>query len=386
MKNKTFTKKISFSLFFVLIVQTTLFSQTPTEELTKKTSIAIVDFDTRDYNFNQQQAIQFVINELIRLGLYEVMDKYEVEYIAKKDSLETKGCFSKACLSEFGKHLGIQKMFTGSMQLLGERVSVTLRILDVETKTFEKTIVKEFLNIPGNELMLIRVSINEMFNVPSDEELVKKLTIKAEYDNAVNNPYKLILRADGPRMGIIGFSGVNGQVIQNPQSDGGYDGYPFMFQFGYQIEKQYLNEGNFQALIEFIPNITGMDQGRLIPSFTFLNGLRNNRNGWEFGFGPTFTITKMAEGFYYDKDGNGKNEWYLTSERDNSMGENINLVKRPDSRGRIVATAGFLFAFGKTFKSGRMNIPLNFFFIPGINGARFGMSFGWNGKERYELD
>jgi hypothetical protein len=33
-----------------------------------------------------------------------------------------------------------------------------------------------------------------------------------------------------------------------------------------------------------------------------------------------------------------------------------------------------------------MNIPLNFFFIPSNNGARFGLSFGWNGKDRYELN
>ena len=368
----------------VLIISVLYFSlmsvkaQYTTDTIVKKPVIAILDFDTKGYNFNQEQAIQYVINELIRIGTYEVMDKYEVAYIAKTDTLTTQGCFSKVCLSKAGKHLKTDKMFTGSIQLLGDRVNVTLRLLDVKSGVFEKTLVKEFLNITGSELMMIRVSINELFALKNDEELVKKLTIQSEYESTINNPYKLVLRADGPRLGIVGFTGATAQTLMNPVNKGGYNPYPFMCQFGYQFEKQYLNEGNFQALLEIIPNISGMDQGRLIPSFTFLNGLRNNRKGWEFAFGPTFNLVKMAEGFYYE------DEWHLANEAKNYTGLQFDMVKRPDNRGSVTATAGFLFAIGKTFKSGKMNIPLNLFFIPGTSGARFGLSFGWNGKERYE--
>jgi hypothetical protein len=53
-----------------------------------------------------------------------------------------------------------------------------------------------------------------------------------------------------------------------------------MFMFGYQFEKQYLNEGNLQALFEFIPSVTGVDQGLFLPNILFLHGLRHNRSGW----------------------------------------------------------------------------------------------------------
>ena len=102
----------------------------------QKEDIAVLDFDTRGYNFNQQQAIQFIINELIRIGQYEVMDNYEIEYISKKENLITAGCFSKTCLSEMGVHFKTDKMFTGSIQLLGDRVNVTLRLFDVNTGSF----------------------------------------------------------------------------------------------------------------------------------------------------------------------------------------------------------------------------------------------------------
>jgi hypothetical protein len=382
MKSTNSKKAASLTCIITCLLFTSIMkAQEIKHSLGKKPGIAVVDFDTKGYNISQEQAIQFTINELIRLGNYEVMDKYEVEYIAKRDSLVSKACFSKACLSEFGKHLGIEKMLTGSIQLLGENVSITIRLLDVNTGTFEKTLVKEFLNIQGNELMMIRVTINELFGVANDADLVKKMTVRSEFESKVNNPYKLVLRADGPRIGLAIFSGISAEVIKNSRDKGGYNGYPYMFQFGYQFEKQYLNEGNFQALVEMIPILTGMDQGRIIPSFTFLNGLRNNKNGWEFAFGPTFNIIKISKGFY--KDG----KWYLSEDKNKLFpSEEFEMVNRPDSRGSLVPTAGFLFGFGKTFKSGKMNIPINFFIVPNSNGARFGFSFGWNGRERYQLD
>lgn len=350
---------------------------------TLKPVVAILDFDTRGYQLDKDQALQFLINELNRVGEFEVLDKYEVEYTADKDTLRTHGCFSKVCLSEFGRHLNADNMFTGSIQLLGDKINVTLRLLRVENSVYEKTIVKEFLNISGNELTMIRVAVNEMFGIPNDENVVKKLTKKEDYDNAVNNPYEVVLNASGPRMGAVGFTGVGSEVLRNPTRAGGYDAYPFMFQFGYQFEQQYLNEGNVQALVEFIPMLTGLDQGRAIPSFTLLNGLRNNKNGWEFAFGPTMNFIKTAEGFYHDSNGDGKDEWFLKVQDSLFAGQQFELVNRPDSRGRITVSSGFLFAVGKTFKSGKMNFPVNAYFVPGINTGRFGLSFGWNAKDRY---
>src|SRR5574343_1571796 len=54
-------------------------SPQPIGGITPKPSIAIVDFDVRGYKMSQQQAIQFVINELIRVEKFEVMDKYDIE-------------------------------------------------------------------------------------------------------------------------------------------------------------------------------------------------------------------------------------------------------------------------------------------------------------------
>lgn len=349
--------------------------------------IAVLDFDNRGYSLDKNQVIQFLINELNRTNQYEVLDKYETEYIAQKDSLDLYGCFSKVCLSEFGSKLSAEKMMTGSIQLLGDKINITLRILDVETSVFEKTMVQEFRDIRGKELAMIRVTINELFGIENDPDIVRKLTQMSDYDNSLNNPNDNVLQADGPRMGAVTFTGSYRNIITNPKNHGGYNSYPYMFQFGYQFEKQYLNEGNIQGLVEFLPMFTGLDQGRLIPSFTFLNGFRNNKSGWEFAFGPSFSMNYTKKGFYHDANGNGIPEWYLEEDLVRFPGHDFDMERRPDSRGKFLygdlrVSTGLLFAVGKTFRSGNLNIPVNAFFIPGVTGSRVGMSFGWNTKNK----
>jgi len=139
---------------------------------------------------------------------------------------------------------------------------------------------------------------------------------------------------------------------------------------------KYLNQGDFQALFEFIPIITGLDQGRFIPSISVLNGMRSNRTGWEFAFGPVFYGLQRADGYYDDN-----NIWHLENEwfADNpDLTNPYQIESRLDSRGDIAFASGFIFASGKTFKSGRLNIPVNAFFIPNKDGHRFGMSMGFN--------
>ena len=54
---------------------------------------------------------------------------------------------------------------------------------------------------------------------------------------------------------------------------------------------------------------------------------------------------------------------------------------RFDSRGERQFDTGFVFAVGKSFKSGKLNIPVNAFFIPRRDGNRIGISVGFNAKK-----
>lgn len=345
-------------------------------------SMAFIDIDTRHSRVNAPSTPVTAITrvELEKLKRFQLLDKYDLEFLTAKDSLDVNRCYSRLCLAELGKKLKVDKMFSGSVEEMSDQLIVTFRILDVETGQFEKVQVNEFLNIPSEIKSMIHVTMNDMFGIPNETDLVSKLTRKDDYDNTVNNPYVLRLRCDGPRMGFTYFTGSDARVLQAPSSQGGFNAHPLMFQFGYQFERQYLNEGNFQALFEFVPMLTGLDQGMVIPSLTCMNGLRSNKNGWEFAFGPTIAFAKKAAGFY-DK----ANVWRL--ETDTTEQYTVrNIEYRMDSRGDITLQTSFVFAFGKTFKSGKLNIPVNGYIIPNKDGVRFGFSFGFNAKERYTFN
>jgi hypothetical protein len=166
-------------------------------------------------------------------------------------------------------------------------------------------------------------------------------------------------------------------VFTRSADKGGFDGYPVMFQFGYQFEVQYLNEGRFQGLFEFIPVINGLDQGKFIPSFALLHGMRDNKKGWELAFGPTVYLSQMAKGYYVD------NEFYLQSEWIDSLGANPHtIVQKVDSRGEPTLTSGFVVGVGRTFRSGKLNMPVNLFMVTSRFGMRYGFSMGFNVKSK----
>jgi hypothetical protein len=269
-------------------------------------------------------------------------------------------------------------MFTGSVELIGETVVSTFRLIDVKTATIEKTQVNEFLNLPKETQAMVRISIRSLFDLKNEQPLVTYLTKKNNFESSTNNNNRSNVNLSGPRSGFTYFTGEAGRILQAPKISGGFGSYPIMFQFGYQFEAQYLNEGNYQALFEFLPTVSGFNQNVFIPSVTIMNGFRNNKNGWEIAFGPTFGLVTKANGYY-----DNSNNWHLENEWKDSLSVNpYPIEKRLDSRGTYELQAGFIIAAGKTFKSGKLNIPVNVYIIPNKDGIRMGASFGFNAKKR----
>jgi hypothetical protein len=225
------------------------------------------------------------------------------------------------------------------------------------------------------------VMLRQLFNLPLEDNVLSQLIKPDDYAARSRIPVTPKINLTGPRMGGTFFTGNTAKVLQAPVNEGGFKAFPLMFQFGYQFEKQYLASGNFQALFEFIPMITGLDQGIAIPSFTIMNGLRMNRKGWEFAFGPSVNLITRSEGFY-NSTGHWERRQEWESDPLNSSSPAPSFEKRLDSRGDYVLNSSFVFAFGKTFRSGSVNIPVNIYAMPGREGWRFGLSFGYNARNR----
>jgi hypothetical protein len=341
-----------------------------------KPSLTLLNIDTKGLSMDPVIMGNMVRMELEKLNSYDVMDRYDVAYLIEKNKLNISACYGKTCLVEIGNLIHADKMFTGSVESTGEAIIFTFRLIDVKTATIEKTQVNEFLYLPKELQEMSKIGVRQMFGLAVEQQQLVYLSKKNGYESSTSNPDKSSVNLSGPRSGFTYFSGETGKILQKPRSEGGYGSYPVMFQFGYQFEVQYLSEGNYQALFEFLPTISGFNQNVFIPSATVMNGFRNNKHGWEIAFGPTFALVCKANG-YFDADHN----WHLESDYKDATAKNpYRIEKRLDSRGGYELQAGFIVAVGKTFKSGKLNIPVNVYVVPNKDGIRVGASFGFNAK------
>jgi len=373
-KNNVFTGTV-LSLVMLFTLNLVSYGQTPVSTKKNRKTMTVLNIDAKGVNLDPVQMGNLVRIELEKLDSFEVMDRYDVAYVVEKNKLNIGNCFGKICLVEVGNQIHSDKMFTGSAELYGETIVMTFRLIDVKTATIEKTQVNEYLNIPKELQGMVKLSIHQMFGMKLDETALSYLSKRNSFESATNNPNKERVNLSGPRSGFTVFTGSTAKIITASKNAGGFGASPVMFQFGYQFEAQYLNEGNYQALFEFLPVLTGFDQNIFIPSLTIMNGFRDNKHGWEIAFGPTFSLVPMADG-YYDSNGN----WHLNNEYPNDGSKRPASISRLDSRGDLAGKASFILAVGRTIKSGKLNIPVNAYVIPSLDGWRFGLSVGFNAK------
>jgi hypothetical protein len=105
-------------------------------------------------------------------------------------------------------------------------------------------------------------------------------------------------------------------------------------QFGWQWERQFTNNGGgLTPVTEWVVLVGGLEQGVLLPSFSWMVGLRT-QGGAEFGVGPNL------------------------------------------GAGGI----GMVVALGITKTSGNLNIPFNLAVVPSNEGLRVGLLAGFNSQ------
>ena len=126
----------------------------------------------------------------------------------------------------------------------------------------------------------------------------------------------------------------------------GETGSAFTTQYGWQWESRFADGGGeVVGIVEWIALVAGMEQGKFLPSLTSVIGARTS-NGFEVGVGPSLSLSGV----------------------------------------------GMVFAIGKNFQSGSLNMPVNLVFMPGKNidsdingedytyssGARISIMVGFN--------
>jgi hypothetical protein len=133
----------------------------------------------------------------------------------------------------------------------------------------------------------------------------------------------------GPRFGLTVLSQGNVDALRDERN---ITVRPVVSQFGWQFEKRlYSNGDGLTALTEFVPLLSGLEQGVALPSLNWLVGVRTPI-GTEFGIGPNITPVGV----------------------------------------------GLVVAGGVTIRSGPLNVPLNFAVASSKSGVRVSIMTGFN--------
>jgi hypothetical protein len=132
----------------------------------------------------------------------------------------------------------------------------------------------------------------------------------------------------GPRFGV---SFLSPGIADKIERETAHRVQPAVTQFGWQFEKRFVGGGNLSGVTEWIVLVGGMEQGLVLPSLTWLVGVRA-RSGTEFGMGPNVSPAGSA----------------------------------------------VVLAVGRTFRAGALNLPVNLAVVPSASGVRVGLLCGFN--------
>ena len=342
--------------------------------------------------------------ELIKMDNYFVYDEFDMEDIYKLDSSYRNNCLSKSCLVRMGTSLGVDYMITGSFDELGNKIVLSLKVIDVKNASIFKTRVQEFDNQPLELQRMVEITLKEMHAIEVQQEIVDRLQFKNEVITS-NNLGRI--KNNGPRVGYGILTGSLTEFATRSVSQGGLGIFPAVSMIGYQLEAQYVGTENFSGLVEGIINVSGLEQGQFIPTITVMNGFRFGKAGWEFAFGPGFGLKSESYGFF-DTNGSfgdvgsyiNQNDWgsyadktyndidlypefflngYFTRPDVSEVNPDYNLnEKHADKRGKVSISTSFVFGFGRTFRAGALNMPVNIFYSSKKGGGLLGINIGFN--------
>lgn len=374
----------------ILIVSIGSFFYVNGQEENNNPTIAVATPSMQNMTTSSKVSAKIINLELIKLKKYNVYDEFDVAEIVGTNPSYQKDCFGLNCLTNLGKSLKVDYIISGGIDRLGNKIIISLKIIDIKNGTIHKSSFKEFGNQEEELQRMIEITLREMLGFPVQTEIEVQLSFKNDVIISSNVGK---INNSGPRVGYSFVTGTLAEFATRSQEEGGLDVLPAFSMIGYQIEKQYIGTENFSALVESFVNVTGLEQGLFIPSLSVMNGFRFGKSGFEFAFGPSIGFQKTSKGFFDSENhyGKGANYYWTESEYRNYATELVDpnnptgiedpkykITTNLDKRGATYLSTRWVMGIGRTFKSGALNIPVNVFYSSTRKGGMIGLSVGFN--------
>ncbi len=336
-------------------------------------SIIIGGIEVKGFTYSEDVLRSVIYKDVVNTGRYTVNDRYDVA--EKMGSEKINACMGKECLVKIGKELNAEFAMSASYDGLGDRILVSMKIVHVPTGQITKNVIEQFENQPREMNRITGVMIEKLIIGTTTQTTATSLIFK---EGPAATPGLGKLNNNGPRIGIAVPTGQTLDFLSRSARDGGLESgqIPLLFNFGYQLEKQYAGSEKFSGLFEFIGNVSGLERAKPVPSIAILHGVRFGKGAWEIAVGPSITLRKELTGTT-DFDGQFKTESQL-----NALGvlnpESYSYFTRLDNRGATYVSSNFVVGFGRTFRPGALNVPVNAYASMSKYGTSYGISMGIN--------
>ena len=132
-------------IIFVLLIVSCAFQLWSAE----KTTIAILELEAVGVDKHEAKAItERVQYQIFQSGQYNVVERNQVDKVLEEQGFQQLACTSDQCVIEAGKVLGVQKMVAGSVSKMGDLLTITLKIINVELATVENMAQEKCLKCP----------------------------------------------------------------------------------------------------------------------------------------------------------------------------------------------------------------------------------------------
>ena len=326
-------------------------------------TLSVINFDVEKVPVAPQQLVSLTFSEIAKLDSFLLKDKYTVMEAANRKGIQVQDCLGEQCLLDLGEAMAVDYVVSGRAILINDKLILSMRLFDINSNKVARTTYSEFAYNSERLDKLVKISIADLFQIKIDKSLKNSYDYDKVKESEMDGPSVKRINLSGPRFGVSMLTDKNAMIFQRPKSQGGFGKSPVLTVIGYQNEYQYLNTGIMSAILQTNVSIAGLSQQMAIPSLSFVQGFRFS-NGWEFGFGPVLRLTQTE---------NIVGETTLASD----FPENLDYRRQLDSRGPVALQSAWIYAIGRSFQLGQMNVPINLYGIPDKDGWLVGLSMGW---------
>ena len=172
-------------------------------------SAAVLSVYTQSAKISPEMAESVLRVEMTKTEQFNVIDKLDMIEILEENEIDVSNCYGKKCLLRVGKSAGVDKVITGSIENLGKKIVVTVKILDVDSESYDKVAIEEFINLDAEIQSMVKIVVNKALGIENNQEILNTLV----YFNQPPITPTTYLKNNGPRMGLSYVIGNTAKIL-----------------------------------------------------------------------------------------------------------------------------------------------------------------------------